>query len=495
MPENSEVKQPQQLDRKDIKSILIGVMLAMFVASLDQTIIATAMPTIGADLHDFEHLPWVVTIYLLTSTAVTPLYGKFADIKGRRITMLVALVTFVAASILCAVANSMFMLILARGLQGLGGGGLISIAQTIIGDVIPPPERGRYQAYFAIVFASSSLLGPVLGGFFAEYLHWTMIFWINIPLGAIAFFITNTRLKRLPRHDKPRSLDFLGAITMMVATILLLLTLNWGGIRYAWLSFEIQALIGSSLVLWLLFAARLKFAHEPLIPPEVLNNKVVRMGVLSACCGVGTYIGLSIYLPIFFEVDRGFSASHSGLALIPLMIGSVFGAQLSGRTMTKRVHYKRISLIGLCFSMAGSLLLAFYASDINFIALEIVLALMSMGLGTLFPVSTVAIQNAVPLHQLGTATATGNFFRSLGGALIVALFGAIILGGSKASSGTTLENLAGALAGNREALTQSFSFIFAAAFVGFALSFLFLLIMEEKPLINRTQVHPPAMPE
>lgn len=478
------------LDKRDIRSILFGVMLAMFLSSLDQTIIATALPTIGRDLGDFEHLSWIVTIYLLTSTAVTPLYGKFSDAHGRRVTMLIALTTFIIGSIASAMATSMFILIVARGIQGLGGGGLIAIAQTIIGDMVPPNERSRYQVYFATVFATSSLLGPVLGGFFADHLHWSMIFWINVPLGAIAFFITNNRLRKLPRNDRKRSLDLIGSFLMATATVSLLLALNWGGMRFAWTSPEIIGLIGLSAFLWLGFAFRLKMAQEPLIPPDVLNNAVVRMGVLSACCGVGTYIGLTIYLPVYFETARGLSASSSGLALIPLMIGSVLGATISGRTMSRRTHYKRFALIGLAMSMAGALILAIFAPDLHLWFLLLTLGFISVGLGTLFPVSTVSIQNAVPLHQLGTATATANFFRSLGGALIVALFGAIVLSGVDLTEGASLETLSGSLSRNSNQVAGVFSYVFGAAFVGFALAFGFLLAMEERPLRGRTEVAP-----
>ena len=213
--------------------------MAMFLAALDQTIIATALPTIGREIGDFDLLPWVVTSYLLTATAVTPLYGKFSDIRGRRRTMLVGIGLFVAGSVACALAPTMIVLILARGLQGLGGGGLISLAQTIIGDIVAPKERGRYQAYIAGVFVSSSLAGPVLGGFFAEHLHWSIIFWINVPLGLIAFFMTDRLLRRLPRHDRPHALDVLGAVLLVAATSVLMLALNWGGVRYPWGSLQI----------------------------------------------------------------------------------------------------------------------------------------------------------------------------------------------------------------------------------------------------------------
>ena len=258
------------LDHAAIRSIVLGILLAMLLAALDQTIVATALPTIGRELHDLDNLPWVVTAYLLTSTAVTPLYGKLADIHGRRITLLIGIATFVVGSIACALAPTMLTLILARALQGLGGGGLISLAQTIIGDVIAPKERGRYQAYIASVFVSSSVAGPALGGFLAEHLHWSMIFWINLPLGLLAFWMTNRVLRQLPRHERPHQLDLLGAALMVVATVLLLLALSFGGTRLPWGSGPILALLAGSAVVWALFVLRLATAVEPLLPLSVV---------------------------------------------------------------------------------------------------------------------------------------------------------------------------------------------------------------------------------
>src|SRR4051794_38725455 len=249
---------PQPLTHLEIRSIIFGIMLAMLLAALDQTIVATAMPTIGRELGDLEHLPWIVTAYLLASTAVTPLYGKFSDTHGRRVTLLIGIATFLVGSVACALAPTMLILIVARGLQGLGGGGLISLAQTIIADIVAPKERGRYQVYIASVFVASSLLGPVLGGLFAEHLHWSVIFWMNLPLGALAFFMTNAALKRLPRHDRRHRLDLIGAVLLMIATVTLLLALNWGGVRYPWLSLEILGLVALSLLFWVLLAFRLR---------------------------------------------------------------------------------------------------------------------------------------------------------------------------------------------------------------------------------------------
>lgn len=217
---------PAPLDHAAIRSIIIGIMLAMLLAALDQTIVATALPTIGRELGDVEHLPWVVSAYLLAATAVTPLYGKFSDIHGRRVTLLVSISVFIVGSVACAAAPTMLVLILARALQGLGGGGLISLAQTIIADVVQPKERGRYQGYIASVFVTSSVVGPVLGGVFAEHLHWSVIFWINLPLGLAAFWMTSGALRRLPRHERPHRLDVLGAVLMVAATVALMLALT-----------------------------------------------------------------------------------------------------------------------------------------------------------------------------------------------------------------------------------------------------------------------------
>ncbi len=470
------------LSQAEIRTIIFGVMLSMLLAALDQTIIATALPTIGRDLGDLEHLPWIVTVYLLTSTAVTPLYGKFSDSHGRRVTMLMGIVIFIIGSIACAVAPNMLVLILARGLQGLGGGGLIALAQTVVADIVAPKERGRYQVYFASVFMTSSLIGPVLGGFFAEHLHWSVIFWINLPLGLIAFVIAFHSLKKLPRHDRPHRLDLLGAFLLVAATVSLLLALSWGGLRYPWASLPILGLFAGSVLLWGLFAVRMRLAPEPLIPPGVLHNPVVRMGVLAACFGMGTYIGLTIYLPVYFEAVRGLSASLSGLMLIPLMAGTVVGATLSGRSMAKVKHYKRLPIVGLLVAIVATGLLAASAGALPIAAIEVVLAVISIGLGTLLPVSTVSIQNAVAPHELGTATGTANFFRSLGGAFIVAIFGAIVLGGSGMGGASSFETLSAAAAQNGVSLADVFSYVFVAAIVGFGLALAFLLAMEERPL-------------
>jgi EmrB/QacA subfamily drug resistance transporter len=471
---------PAVLSHADILSIFSGIMLAMLLAALDQTIVATALPTIGRDLGDVADLSWVVTAYLLASTAVTPLYGKFSDTHGRRITLLIGITIFIGGSVLCALAPSLLALVVARFVQGLGGGGLISLAQTIIADIVPPRERGRYQVYIASVFVCSSLAGPVLGGVIADHLHWSLIFWINVPLGALALAMTNTALRRLPRNERHHRLDWQGAVLMAGATITLMLALSWGGAHYAWLSVPILALLVGSAVLWVLFALRLRLAAEPLIPLTVLANPVVRMSIGAACFGMGTYIGLTIFVPIYLETVLGLSASASGLALIPLMCGTVIGSVGSGRAMASLTHYKRIPTAGLVVTVAVTACLAVFAGRMPLVLTEVALGALSLGLGTLFPVATVSVQNAVSPHELGTATATANFFRALGGALMVALLGAVVLGGT---GGATLETLQGApTAAGAATMAATFRWVFAAATAGFALALVFFIAMEERPL-------------
>jgi EmrB/QacA subfamily drug resistance transporter len=481
----------QQLSHGEIRSIIGGILTAMFLAALDQTIVATAMQTIGRELGDFEHLSWVVTAYLVASTAVTPLYGKLSDIYGRRVVLLVSIATFLVGSMACAAAPTMLVLILARAVQGLGGGGLFPLAQTIIGDLVPPKERARYQVYIASVFVAASLAGPILGGLFAEHLHWSLIFWVNVPLGVLALWTTHARLRRMPRHERYHRLDVLGSVLMVGATVSLMLALNWGGVRYAWTSATVLALFGGSALLWALFALRVATAREPLIPLSVLSNPVVGTATLASCFAMGTFIGLTIYVPVFLQAVVGLSASHSGFALIPLMGGTVAGATLSGQAMARVRHYKRLPMAGLAVAVAGTLVLVLFPRGLPLPVLEGVLAAISLGLGTVLPVTTVSIQNAVPLHQLGTATANMNFFRQLGGAMIVAAFGAILLSGLSGAgpSGQSLEEAlahAGRSAAGASGAADVFRWIFAAAAVCLIVALGGLAAMEERPLRDRS---------
>ncbi|MBS9476609.1 MDR family MFS transporter [Ancylobacter radicis] len=480
------------LDHADIRTIIIGVMLAMFLSALDQTIIATALPTIGAHFGDLENLSWIVTAYLLTGTAVTPLVGKLADIHGPRPVLRVAIALFLVGSVACALAPSMLWLIAGRAVQGLGGGGLIALAQTIVALMIAPRERGRYQGYFAAVFITSSIAGPVLGGFFAEHLHWSLIFWINLPIGLVAAAMSDRALRRLPAHHHPHRLDLLGALLMCAATVALLLALSWGGARFAWLSLPVLGLVGVSVLLWLAFVARVATAAEPLLPISIMANKVVRAGVPAAAFAMGTLVGLSIVLPLYLEGVMRLTASESGLALIPLMSGVVIGATGAGRIMGRVRHYKRVALAGLLMAIGALLVIAAEPLQVPLWGLASCFALAGIGLGTVLPISTVAVQNAVAMPQIGVATGLINFFRSLGAAVLTAGFGAIVVGLSGMEGGRVMEHLM--LAGaDPLPLAHAFRWVFVAAALALTLSLIAMLAMEERPL--RSGQPTAALPE
>ncbi len=459
----------------EIRRIIFGLMMAMLLAALDQTIVATALPTIGRDLGDVQHLPWVVTAYLLSATSAVPIYGKLSDIHGRRVMLLASISTFLVGSVLCALAPTMLSLIAARFVQGIGGGGLLALSQTIIGDMLTPRERAGYQAYFATAFTTASLAGPVLGGFFAQHLTWSMIFWINVPLGIAAFLMTDAPLRRLPRHERPHKLDVAGAVLLVASTSTLLLALSLNG-----LPIRTLGLVALCVALFAAFFYRLRHTAEPLIPLEVLYNKVVLTAMAAAALSVGLFLGLAITMPILFEELRGLSASQSGVALLPLMVGTVGGTLMAGRAMAKLDHYKRVPLAALPCACAASLVLMASAQTLPIWALSLILAVISVSLGTLLPITTVSIQNAVALHQLGTATATANLGRQLGGAAMVAVFGTIILGAGHVVGGATD-------AVDRAALAGSFRIVFGLVTLGAAAAFVFMLLMEERPLTGPTR--------
>ena len=478
----SETANSHTLSRREIISIMSGLMVAQFMGALDQTIVAPAMPTLGRTLGDVETLPWVVTAYLLVSTAVTPLYGKLADIHGRRPMLQVSIGLFILGSVACALAPTMLALALARGFQGLGGGGLIALTQTIVGDIIPPKQRPQYQAYIQTTWLAAGLGGPIIGGFFAEYTHWSMIFWINLPLGALAWFMTNAKLKRLPRHERPHELDLIGAGLLVGMSVTIMLALNWGGVRYDWTSPVIVSLGLVSLILVAGLVLRLRSAREPLIPISVLSNGIVFNGVVSVCFAMSVLIGLIVYLPIYFEVVLGFSADYAGLALVPLVVGTTFGAMITGRLMARAGSYKRPPMIGLAIAIAATLLLWQFAHRLPFLGVEVLLAALSTGLGTMLPVTTTALQNAVPRHEMGTTMALLNFLRQLGSAFAVAAFGTILISLSGAPRGAAHDLLLRAANQNVAGLSHGFDLLFLIAGASLALSLFFLARMEEKPL-------------
>jgi EmrB/QacA subfamily drug resistance transporter len=477
------------LDHATIHTIIPGVMLAMFLSALEQTIVAPALPAIGKSLGTLDNLSWVVTAYLLAATAATPLFGKLTDIHGRRAIMLLVIGIFMLGSLVCALAPTMAALILGRGLQGIGGGGLIPIVQTIIADLLSPRERPMAQSYTSVVFMSASILGPLLGGLLTDHLHWSLIFWINLPLGAVALVMSERALRRLPRHDRPHQLDIPGVTVMIGAAVALLLALDWGGTHYHWLSWPIVSLVAGSAVLWTLFAGRLLTAREPFIPLTILRGRVTGPITCAAFLAIGTIIGMTIFAPLYCQLVLGVSASFSGLALIAFMAGATIGSLICGRLIAHLTHYMRVSMVGLIIAIATLSFLALQTSSLSFISFTALLGLLGIGIGPMYPTTTVVMQNAVRPHQLGTATGTLNFFRLLGGAIIVAVFGAIVLGGAGDVSGaTSLEKLVAA----HTDLVPAFRLVFIAAAAFLAIALAVVLAVEERPLHGPVPLAEPA---
>jgi EmrB/QacA subfamily drug resistance transporter len=474
--------------RREVIAIIGGLALAMFLSALNQTIVATALPTIGRAFDDFENLSWVVIAYLLTSTVVSPLYGKLSDIHGRRVMMLVALGVFMAGSAAAAAAPSMIMLIVGRGLQGVGGGGIVPLAQSIIADAVPPRERGYYQAYTGSVWIIAGACGPVLGGYIAEHLHWSLIFWLNVPLGFAAALISNRQLKRLPQHPRAHTLDLFGAALMMASALTLLLALTWGGTRYAWLSAQTFSLIGAALVLAVAFIWWALRVEEPFLPLAVLKNPIMRVGTFATSCTQGVNIGLTIYVPVYYEMVHGLSASDSGLALIPIVVMTTPGSYLSGRAMLHLNHYKWVPILLLSFAVSAVAVLALFPSmPVGGVAG--IMCLVGFGCGSSYPVVTVSIQNAVAQQQVGVAMGTMNFFRALSASLIVALMGAIMLAHlgtaperGTAMAGTAATSATAAASVPADELIHTFSIIFAVAAGILLMGIAALSFMEERPL-------------
>jgi MFS family permease len=408
-----------------------------------------------------------------------------SDIHGRRAVLLVAVGIFIIGSVACALAPTMGALIAARALQGIGGGGILPIAQTIIADLLSPRERPLYQSYSAVMFMAASVLGPVLGGLLTDYVHWSLIFWINVPLGAVALVMTDRSLRKLPRNDRPHRLDYLGAVLMVAAALVLMLALAWGGRRYPWGSLEIVAMIAASALLWGLFALRLARAPEPFIPLALLSDPVVGATIVTAFFAIGTVIGLSIMTPLYLGLVLGLTASQSSLALIAFVAGTTIGSVIAGRLIARMERYMRVPLAGMLVSIAALVVLAVDPAGVSLAGVCALLAAAGLGLGPMYPVTTVVIQNIVLPHQFGTATGTLNFFRQLGGAIIVAAFSAIVLGAlGGAGDAAALDTLGGVNRSGAD-FAAVFRWVFVAAAVFLALASFAMMLVEERPLRGR----------
>lgn len=416
------------LAERAVRTIVAGVLLSVFLAALDQTIVATALPTIAAEFKGVDHLSWVVSGYLLAATVATPIYGKLGDLYGRRTLLTVAISVFVAASVLSALSRGMSELIAARALQGLGAGGLMTLSQAVIGEVVAPRERGKYQAYFAAVFASSSVGGPIVGGLFVDFLSWRWVFWINLPLGAAALALCRYALRRLPVRRHQARIDYAGALLLTGGVGALMLVLAWGGNLFAWASPAILGLGAGAAVFLAVFAWWERKTPEPLLPLHLFANPVFRSAGGIIFFAAMAMMGSIAFLPLYLQLAAGASASNAGLLLIPMTLGIVGGSTVSGRVMMRTGRYKLLPIAGMALSSAGYGAFAFTAAAYSE-ALHIgIMAAIGAGIGMVFPVVTISVQNAVPARNLGIATSANGLARSLGGAIGVAILGAIIAG-------------------------------------------------------------------
>jgi EmrB/QacA subfamily drug resistance transporter len=413
------------LSHRQILVVMGGLMAGMFLAALDQSIVGTALPRITSDLGGLDKLSWVVTAYLLTSTASTPLWGKISDLYGRRIIFQAAIVTFLVGSLLAGMAQNMGELIGFRAIQGLGGGGLMALAFATMGDVVPPRERGRYGGYFGAVFGTSSVLGPVLGGWFADGPGWRWIFYINIPVGILALVITSAAL-RIPHVRREHSIDYLGAGTIMAAVSSLLLFTSWAGPQHGWGSPLALTLLGAGVVLAVLFVFVELRAAEPIIPMDLFRNSVFTTSNLFGFIIGFAMFGALIFMPIYLQVVDGMSPTASGLAMLPMMIGLFSTSVPSGILMSRTGRYKIFPIAGASVVLGGLLLLSLLEVGTPYWQTGLSLFVLGAGLGLTMQVIMTVVQNSVDRQHMGAATSTVTFFRSMGGTFGAAVFGAIL---------------------------------------------------------------------
>lgn len=427
-PESTpEIVGLRSLPRQQVVITLGGVMLAMFLASLDQTIVGTAMPRIITDLGGFAHYTWVATAYIVASTITMPITGKLTDMYGRKWFYVAGLTIFIAGSLLCGLSQTMTQIIIFRGLQGLGAGVMMANAFIVIGDLFPPAERGKYQGLITGVFGVSSVIGPTLGGFITDTLSWHWVFFVNIPLGILIiglfiFFFPNFR----PSDVKPK-IDYPGIVTLILAVVPAMLALSWAGVEYPWVSVPIISMFVFSAAMTAVFVIIEGRAEEPIIPLWIFKNRIVSVSsIVIFTTGMGMFGGI-IFVPLFFQGVLGLSATASGGFLTPMMLGVVAGALVSGQVLSRAGgHYRLQGMVGLAIMAAGMGLLSTMTVETSYARAVFYIVMTGLGLGISMPLYTIAVQNAVPYAVMGVATSTTAFFRSIGGAFGLAIFGLVM---------------------------------------------------------------------
>jgi EmrB/QacA subfamily drug resistance transporter len=417
----------RSLPRKQIIITFGGVMLAMFLGALDQTVVGTAMPRIIADLGGFSQYTWITTVYIITSAVVVPITGKLTDIYGRRIFYIIGLTIFVAASVLCGISSSMNQLIIFRAIQGIGAGVIMANAFIVIGDLFPPAERGKYQGFIAAVFGVSSIVGPTLGGYITDTLSWHWVFFVNVPLGIIIillfiFFFPNVRPDNL-KH----TIDYPGVVLLIFTVVPLMLALSWGGVEYAWGSAPIIGMFAFSVVSLLLLIWVESRSKEPIIPLSIFRDRIVSVSSVLIFLTSGGMFGSIIFIPLFFQGVLGATATSSGSFITPMMLGVVFGSALSGQVLSRAGgHYRLQGVVGLAMMGIGMWLLSRMNVDTSNTTAIVYMVITGFGLGITMPLYMLAVQNTVPYKVLGAATSSTAFFRALGGTVGLAVFGSVM---------------------------------------------------------------------
>lgn len=422
------------LSRSQVIWTIIGLQVTLLLAALDQTIVSTAMPKIIAELNGFERYAWVTTAYLLTSTATLPIFGRLSDMYGRKWLLLFGAILFVVASALCGLAgklpllpgDGMTQLIICRGLQGIAGGAIMSLVFTVLGDLFPPSERGKYQGLFSAVWALASVLGPVIGGWLTDSLSWRWIFYVNLPVGAVAIAVLYFAFPALRPHHNKHAIDLLGLVTLIGWVVPLLLALTWAPLE-GFSSARVLVSLAIAIAFFAFFVLAELRTVEPLVPFSLFQNPVIAVCCVSLLLVGIAMFGAILFVPLYFQAVLGATASGSGYMMIPMMLMITLGSILSGQLISRTGKYKWVALTGLFILGCGNLLLATISTDTPPLVAMLNMVVIGSGLGLLMPVYTLAGQNAVSQRMIGVATGVTQFFRSIGGTLGAAVFNSVLL--------------------------------------------------------------------